>query len=451
MTTQARFKTFWTAPLLLCGITAAALAGACGVDTDDGPGDDSAGAAGENPGGNAGQGGTAGVSGGAGKAGRGGAGGFGGQPEGGADGDGGERTVFRPELRPFTNARFTGLDVASGFAINVYARDLSHARMLGVHGDHVYVTRPMQGDVLRLVDDDGDGVAESTVTVASDLLNVHGIAFDADNVFLATDKRVLRGTVTETGDFDDLEDIIDDLPDGGQHPYRTLAIGPDSSLYVSVGSSCDACKETNPEHATILRSSLDGTTRTVFAKGLRNTIGFGFHPETAELWGMDHGSDMRGNDLPPEELNRIASGADYGWPYCFADRKIDPIIDDPPGTTKEAYCATTAPSVLDNQAHGAPIGLTFYDASSFPEEYRGDAFIALHGSWNRFPPTGYKVARIRFDDGEPVAIEDFVTGFLIEDGLAQFGRPAGIAVAPDGALLFTDDDNGMVYRVAPAP
>jgi glucose/arabinose dehydrogenase len=282
-------------------------------------------------------------------------------------------------------------------------------------------------------------------------MNVHGITFNADTVYLATDKRVLRGAVDANGDFIGLSDIITDLPDGGQHPYRTLGIGPDSMLYISIGSDCDACPETNPEHATMVHAALDGSSRSVFARGLRNTIGFDWHPQTGALFGMDHGSDFRGDDLPPEELNRIEAGGNFGWPYCFARREIDPIIDDPPGTTKQEYCATTVPSVLENQAHGAPIGMVFYDGAAFPSEFAGDAFIALHGSWNRFPPTGYKVVRLRFDAGEPVAFEDFVSGFLIEDGRAQFGRPAGIAVAPDGALLVTDDDNGMIYRISTAP
>jgi glucose/arabinose dehydrogenase len=370
--------------------------------------------------------------------------------EGGAAGGGGDGpNVFRPELRPFTDELFESLDVPTGFTLNVYARDLGHARMLGVHGGHVYLTRPMQGDVLRFVDAAADGVAESTVTVASALPNVHGIAFSGSSVFLATDKRVIKGTINASGDFEGLADIVTDLPDGGQHPYRTLGVGPDALLYVSVGSSCDACAETNPEHATILRMGLDASARAVFARGLRNTIGFDWAPGTNELWGMDHGSDMRGDDLPPEELNRIEAASDYGWPYCYGDREIDPIIDDPPGMTKATYCTNTKPSALEFQAHGAPIGMVFYDGASFPAEYDGDAFVALHGSWNRFPPTGYKVVRVRFNGGEPIMAEDFVSGFLIEDGAAQFGRPAGIAVAPDGALLFTDDDNGMVYRVSP--
>jgi glucose/arabinose dehydrogenase len=319
--------------------------------------------------------------------------------------------------------------------------------MLGVHGDHVYVTRPMPGDVLRFIDEDADGVAEDTVQVASDLPRVHGIAFREDEVFLATDKQIFRGMVTETGDFEALTEIVADLPDGGQHPNRTLGVGGDDLLYVSIGSSCNACAETNPEHATLLQMELDGSMRSVFARGLRNTIGFGWHPDTGDLWGMDHGSDWLGNDSPPEELNRLEPGNDYGWPYCYGKQEIDPVIQDPPEMTKAAYCAATVASTLEHQAHGAPIGMAFYGGEAFPEEYQGDAFVALHGSWNRFPPTGYGVVRITFDNGEPTAIQDFVTGFLIEDGAAQFGRPAGIAVAGDGALLFSDDDNGVVYRV----
>lgn len=441
---------------------------ACDDDDTDDDGGNVGGNAGEQStggasvrGGSSGQTGTGGTRGGSGGAtGRAGAPGEAGMDQGGMGGAGGEefggaagdRNVFRPELRPFTEARFAELEVAAGFSIAVYARNLGQARMLGIHGPHVYLTRPTPGDVLRLDDTDDDGVVDASPAVASGYPNVHGIAFAGDTVFLATDKRVLRGTVDANGDFSELAEIIADLPDGGQHPYRTLGVGTDSMLYISVGSSCDACAETNPEHATILRSALDGSTRSIFASGLRNTIGFDWQPDTGVIWGMDHGSDFRGDNLPPEELNRIDAGGNYGWPYCFAEREIDPIIQDPPGTTKDEYCSMTLPSMLENQAHEAPIGMAFYDGTAFPSEYAGDAFVAFHGSWNRFPPTGYKVARIRFDDdGQPVAFEDFVTGFLIEDGNAEFGRPAGIAVAPDGALLFTDDDNGMIYRVTAEP
>jgi glucose/arabinose dehydrogenase len=372
--------------------------------------------------------------------------------DGGSDGDedGGIEppAPFSPEPRTPTEARIDTLRVPEGFELNVYARGLGHARMLSTHGPHVYLTRPMQGDVLRLVNDDEDGVAESYVTVASGLMGVHGIAFHESMVYLAAPTRVYRATVGADGAFGTPAEIISDLPDGGQHPNRTLGIGPDAKLYISVGSSCNACPETNPEHATLLRAELDGSARTTFASGLRNTIGFGWHPVTSELWGMDHGSDWLGDDIPPEELNRLQAGKNYGWPYCYGDREIDPVVQDPPKTTKAAFCAMSAPPVLEVQAHEAPIALAFYEGESFPDSYRNDAFIALRGSWNRSVASGYKIVRLMFDDiGEPTGFEDFVTGFLIEDGLAQFGRLAGVTVAPDGALLFTDDENGFIYRV----
>jgi glucose/arabinose dehydrogenase len=456
---------------LLCGVTAVALwAPACSDDDDDGAGGGGSaarsgaagqagtphagGAAGGNPsseGGAAGHGDVAGAGADGGSAGAAGAHAGAAAVEGGAGGAAGtDRNVFRPEELPFDQQAFDALQLPSGFSINVYRTGLGQARMLGVHGEHVYVTQPMQGNVLRLIDANLDGVAEAQAVVASDLPMVHGIAFHDDEVFLANVHSVYRGTVQPDGSFSALTEIIGDLPDGGQHALRTLGVGPDELLYISVGSDCDACRESNPEHATILRSTLLGqpaANRTILASGLRNTIGFGWHPVSDALWGMDHGSDWRGDDLPPEELNAITAGKDYGWPYCFGDRQIDPVIQDPPDTTKAAYCAETEPPVLLNQAHQAPIGFTFYAGATFPERYLNGAFVAFHGSWNRKPATGYRVAFIAFEEGAPLAIESFVDGFLINDGTATFGRPAGIAVAPDGALLFTDDTNGIVYRV----
>ena len=358
--------------------------------------------------------------------------------------------VFRPEERDVTMDLIDGLSVPDGFELSVFAAGLADARMLETHGEHVYVTQPLAGNVLLLADANEDGMADAPVIVASNLPLVHGIVFHEDRVYLATDKTVLRAPVAEDGSFGELVSIIDDLPDGGQHPRRTLGIGPDDLLYISVGSSCDACAETNPENATLLQSSLDGSTRTIFAKGLRNTIGFDWDPETERLWGMDHGSDWRGGDLPPEELNEIEEGNDYGWPYCFGDRQPDPIIQPPPEQSIEEYCSATAPPTATADAHKAPIAFRFYDGTDFPDEYSGNAFVAMHGSWNRFPPTGYSVERVTFEDGEPRGFELFLTGFLIEGGAAVFGRPAGLTIAPDGALLVSDDLNGMIYRVASA-
>ncbi|MFO7180377.1 MAG: PQQ-dependent sugar dehydrogenase [Pseudomonadota bacterium] len=376
-----------------------------------------------------------------------GAGGAGDAGAAGAGGDDGAALV--PELRPISAERVDQLTVPDGFSVSVFAQNLGMARMLATYGDFVYVTRPTPGDVLRLEDTNGDGVADSRVTVAADLPLVHGIAFLDSDVYLVTENVVYRGTVDDDGNFSELTPIIDDLPDGGLHPLRTIGIGPDERLYVAVGSNCDACVQNDSEQATILRAPLDGATRTIFASGLRNTLGFDWHPDTGELWGMDNGTDSLAN--APDELNHIEEGNAYGWPYCFGDRLVDPQVPNPPGTTKLAYCAMTTPPVLETEPHSVPTALVFYTGDSFPEDYRGDAFATLHGSTDRVPPSGFEVIRIRFEDGQPVAIEPFVSGFVIEQGQAQFGRPTGLTVASDGALLFSDDANGAIYRVTYAP
>ncbi len=199
----------------------------------------------------------------------------------------------------------------------------------------------------------------------------------------------------------------------------------------------------------MLQVNTDGSGRRVVMEGLRNTIGFGWHPATRELWGMDNGRDFLGDDLPPEELNRILPGRNYGWPFAFGNKQPDGLLfpNHPKGTTQRAFVAKSQAPLLNYQAHSAPMAMAFYNGSQFPAEYRGDAFVAMRGSWNRNPPTGYKVVRVRFKNGWPVCIEDFLTGFLIEGGRAFFARPVGVVMARDGALLISDDTNGIIYRV----
>lgn len=356
----------------------------------------------------------------------------------------------RPEKRAFSDELLATLKVKEGFTIGAFATDLGHARMLEVAEDGaVYLTRPDQGDVLLLRDKDGDGKAEEKKTAISGLEKVHGIVLHEKQVYLAGPKTIWVAPVGPDGTFGKPKALVEDLPDGGQHPNRTMAFGEDGKLYVSVGSTCNACEETNPEAATIITMSKDGKDRKVFAKGLRNTIGFDWHPGTKELWGMDHGSDDRGDDLPPEELNRLLDGKDYGWPYAFGEKVVDPIMKPPKEGSKEDRAAASEPATLGYQAHSAPIGMAFYRGTAFPEEYRDDAFFASRGSWNRLPPTGYKVVRVLFEGGKPTGFEDFVSGWLIEDGRAHFGRLAGVAIAKDGSLLVSEDANGVVYRIAP--
>lgn len=351
---------------------------------------------------------------------------------------------------PKQNLPLTQLRLPPGFRIEVFARDLINPRMLAVADDgSVYVTRRSVGDVLMLRDTDGDGQADQRRVVAR-RPNLHGIAIDGDNVWLVTIKELYRTRLQPDGGFGPLERLIDDLPDAGQHPNRTLAVGPDGQLYLSVGSTCNACGEDNPENATLLKVSPDGKQRSVFASGLRNTIGFGFEPQTGELYGMDHGIDWLGDNVQHEELNHIRQGHDYGWPYLYEDGKVNPADEPPGGIGVEAWARHSSAPVGLYVPHSAPMQMVFYTGSQFPEAYRGDAYVAMRGSWNRRPPSGYEVLRIRFEDGKPVAFEPFVSGFLTpqgNDGWAQSARLAGIAQDQDGALLLADDSGGVIYRI----
>ncbi|MBK8020782.1 MAG: sorbosone dehydrogenase family protein [Chloroflexi bacterium] len=358
------------------------------------------------------------------------------------------------ETLPFETAMLDRLQLPEGFEVNVFAQGLGNARWMAIAPDGtVFRTRRAEGDVIALTDQDVDGVADmpQVNVVVSDLPFVHGITFNGSQVYLVTETQIYLADWLGGPALSQLRLLVSDLPAGGQHPNRTVAVGPDNMLYVTIGSTCNACAEPNPENATILHMRLDGTGREIFASGLRNTIGFGWHPVSGELWGMDHGSDWRGNDQPPEELNRLHHGENYGWPFCFSDQQPDLFIPAPPpgGSGRAAYCQRTTGPVLEYTAHSAPIGMVYYNADQFPDEYRGDAFIAMRGSWNRNPPTGYKVVRLLFDDsGQPTGFEDFLTGFLIEEQLANFGRVAGLAVAADGSLLIAEDQNGIIYRVS---
>jgi len=357
--------------------------------------------------------------------------------------------AFFPRQRAFEPALLARITLPPGFAIGVFASGLGHPRMLAVaeNGD-VYATRPATGDVVLLRDRDGDGRAEETRTALAGLPGVHGIAMGQGRLYLADVHRVYAAELAPDGRAGRPRAILDRLPDAGQHGNRTLGFGPDGMLYLSVGSLTNDWPSGDSLEATLLRVRPDGSGLHVHARGLRNTIGFGWHPETRELWGIDHGIDGLGDDAQPEELNRIVAGGDYGWPFCYGAREPNPTRPVPPGhASLEAYCATTVAMTLGYTAHSAPMQWAFYTGAQFPAEYRGDAFVALRGSWNRYPPSGYQVARVRFRRGRPVALERFASSWLLEGGRAHFGRPTGLAVARDGALLVGDDANGVIYRI----
>jgi glucose/arabinose dehydrogenase len=361
-------------------------------------------------------------------------------------------TTHFPQHEDFKESMLSRLTVPAGFTVSIAATGLGKPRMMALAPDgSLYITRRDQGDVLLLKDRDGDGKFEELKTVLTKFKGVHGIAIREGWLYLCATRELKRARIKPDGSLETAQLLIKDLPDGGQHPNRTIAFGPDGMLYITVGSTCNDCFESNAENATILQAKPDGSARKIYARGLRNTIGIDWHPVSKDLWGADNGSDMKGDDLPPEELNRVRDSADYGWPLIYGDRQVDKTREDPPGSTKEEYAKKTEPSVMNLPAHSAPINLVFLDeATGFPADYKDDALISLHGSWNRKDPDGFKVVRVRFENGNPAAMEDFLTGFLNKDGSSRFGRPAGLVVSPKGRVYISDDANGVIYCVSVA-
>ncbi len=355
--------------------------------------------------------------------------------------------IFRPKQLQATDQNLKQLKSPAGFTITKYAENLGKPRMMAVGADGtVYVTSREAGTLTMLQDKNNDGKAEvKKVVVTKDQL--HGIAIHQNKMYLIAVNEAYSADINKDGTVGALKQIMKDLPDGGQHGNRTLAVGPDNNLYVSVGSTCNACNETSPESATMVQAKLDGTGRRIYAKGLRNTIGFDWHPQTKELYGFDHGIDWLGDEEQPEELNKLTDGADYGWPYVYANGKFE-MHHDPKGMTHEQYAAKSTNPVLLYDAHAAPMSLLFYTGNQFPKDFSGDALATMHGSWNRKDPKGYKVVRVRFENGKPAKIEDFISGFLTENNTAQFGRPCGLAQLKDGSVLMSDDANGVIYRIA---
>ncbi|MGJ9420158.1 YbhB/YbcL family Raf kinase inhibitor-like protein [Massilia sp. CMS3.1] len=357
--------------------------------------------------------------------------------------------IFKPNKVEATLDRMRGIKAPPGFTVTPFATGLKNARIIAVapNGD-VYLSRRDQGDVLLLRDANGDGRADGAPIQVANRAGAHGLAIRDNKLYLITVKEVFVADIKPDGRLGALTMLIGDLPDSGQHPNRTLAFGPDGMLYISVGSTCNTCNESNPENATLLRASPDGKQRSIFASGLRNLIGYAWHPQTGELWGLDHGIDFLGDNEQKEELNKIEMGKQYGWPHVYGANEIYPQSTPVGGLTKEQWRDRSTPMVMGYTAHAAPMQFVFAAQSAFPLEYRGDAFATMRGSWNRAQASGHEIVRVRFENGQPKAIEPFVTGFLTDGGKTHIARPVGLAFAKDGALLMADDANGVVYRVA---
>ena len=335
------------------------------------------------------------------------------------------------------------INLPPGFGISVFAQDLRDPRMMALGPDgELYVAERGARRVVRIPDRDGDGLADGVEPIAKDLNAPSSIAFYEDSsLYVGETTRILRlRAPDEQGVFQEREVIVDGLPSGG-HNTRTVLFSPDgSTLFVSIGSSCNVCIEEDNRRATIMRYRPDGSDPAVHARGLRNAVGITFRPGTVELWATNNGRDWLGDDQPPETVYNVGQGDDAGWPYCHSGRIVDPDFGTP-----DACAGILAPAV-EMQAHSAPLGLTFYSGQQFPEEYQGDMFIAFHGSWNRTVPTGYKVVRVPMRDGVPGPVQDFASGWLRADG-SNWGRPVDVLTSSDGSLFVSDDGGGTIYRI----
>src|SRR6266542_1376951 len=349
-------------------------------------------------------------------------------------------------LTPPATADEPKITVPAGFHVGVFASGLGGARFMAVDpAGTLLVSIPRESRVVALRDQHGR--ADTPLTVIDGLDRPHGLAFHQGALYVAETGRVLRFHYdARTKKASQPTVIVPNLPRGGTHWTRTIAFGPDGRLYVSVGSSCNVCREQDPRRAAITRYEADGSGERVYASGIRNAVGIAFHPITGALWATINERDWRGDDRPPDYITEVKEGGFYGWPDCMVvGGKAVP--DD--RFTRGDRCPTVTVPTLEIQAHSAPIGLTFYTGKQFPSEYRGSLFVAYQGSWNRSVPTGYKVVRVTFRDGRVASVEDFATGWL--EGSRAWGKLVDIIVGSDGALYLSVQGLGRIYRISYAP
>jgi len=329
--------------------------------------------------------------------------------------------------------------------VTVFADNVPRARHMAFDDRGVlFLSQAGKGKIIALPDIDNDGQADRVVAILEGRRHPHGLAFtkvgDVFTLYIAEEHQIVRlGRQDGPFAYGPPEVIVRRIPGGG-HVTRTIKIR-EGFLYLSVGSSCNACIEKDEMRAAISRYDLEGTSGEIFARGLRNTVGMEFSPWTGELWGVNNGRDWFGDDHPREELNIITRGRHYGWPYCYEDQTADPEYG------KMMDCTQTEPPVHMFTAHMAPLGMAFYRRGNLPPRYRDSLFIAFHGLWNRSDPAGYKVVRLGLSqEGEITSQEDFISGWLQSDGSVS-GRPVDLEVSPEGDLYLSDDKRGVVYRI----
>lgn len=361
------------------------------------------------------------------------------------------------------------LRLPAGFSIEIYSQlggQFGQPRMMTFDATgKLYVASPTSGQVLMLQDTNGDGLAEPPVVIARGLNAPNSLTFVGDAMLVSNQDEIVKLSKTNTG-WSAPQPFISGLADGG-HTLKTIRLGPDGFLYLNVGSTCNVCVEQDATRATILRYTIDGkpaghlvtvgrhAPNAIWARGLRNSQGFAWHPVTGAFYATNEGADNRSDtargrvndEIPPEHLNMIEGGNHYGWPHCWGNpTDLTRMVEDPNFTASDQLCTKATPPAMTFVSHSTPIGIAFLNQSQFPAEYQSDAIVALHGSWNRKQPSGYALVRVKFKDNKPVAVEDFITGWL--NGQNAWGRPVDVAVGTDGALYVSDDRSGYIYKIS---
>jgi len=346
---------------------------------------------------------------------------------------------------PLTSAAIQRLSVPAGFKVQLYAQDLPSARFMRftAAGDLLVTLRHENAVVLLERDHNGDGKADGSRVLLDKLSGPDGIDIRDGWLYVGESEAVGRVQIDEQAGklLGPYQRIVTGLPHDG-HWTKNVRIGPDGLLYVAQGSSCNVCVEQDSRRATIMRYNADGTDGSIYASGLRNSVGMDWSPADDALYATDNGRDLLGDDEPPDELDRIEAGAFYGWPYVHGFGVLDPDL----GTGKEALLEAFVPPVHGFRAHNAPLGIHFLRKARVPDAYRFAALVALHGSWNRTTPDGYKVVSLHWRDDGSIEERDFLSGFLTKRRVT--GRPVGVTEGPDGAIYVSDDFSGSIYRIA---
>lgn len=343
----------------------------------------------------------------------------------------------------FTRFHLDKVQLPPGFTISVFARVPNARSMCWGSQGTLFVGNRDEHNVYAVVDKDEDGHADTVYVIDKDLKSPNGVAFRNGSLYVAEISRILRYDSIESRLTDPPEPVVvfDKYPTATHHGWKFIAFGPDDKLYVPVGAPCNICDSAAP-FASITRMNPDGTGMEVYAKGIRNSVGFDWDPQTKELWFTDNGRDQLGDDIPNDELNRAPkAGMHFGYPYIHQGDTPDPQY----GKGKEASSYTPPAEKLG--PHVAALGMRFYTGSMFPPEYKNRIFIAQHGSWNRSNRIGYRVMMATVEGGKVVKYEPFAQGWL-QSNEDVLGRPVDVEVAKDGALLISDDKNGAIYRVS---